>query len=152
MAEHVDTLKMGGPATPARSLAIPQTRIKRRLWVDRLSRRLVTLGGVVIIASILAILLVILAEVYPLFKPPTTTLLDTITTRIDSTPLAVGIDEHRAIAYLVTASSLHVFSVKDGASLIVNDLPRLDGASVVATSAVGHGPFAMGLSDGRMWS
>jgi phosphate transport system permease protein len=150
MAEHVDTLKMGGPATPARSLAIPQTRIKRRLWVDRLSRRLVTLGGVVIIASILAILLVIAGEVYPLFKPPTTAPLGTIATQIDSTPLAVGIDEHRAIAYLVTASSLRVFSVKDGASLIVNDLPRLDGASVVATSAVGHGPFAMGLSDGRL--
>lgn len=150
MTEHVDTLTMGGPAAPVRSMANPQTRVRRRLWVDRLIRRLVTLGGVVIIASILAILLVIAAEVYPLFKSPTTTPLGTIATRIDSPPLAVGIDEHRAIAYLVTASSLHVFSVKDGASLIVNDLPRLDGASVVATSAVGHGPFAMGLSDGRV--
>jgi phosphate transport system permease protein len=150
MTEPIDTLKMGGPAKPAHAMAIPHIRVKRRLWVDRLTRRLVTLGGVVIIASILAILLVIAAEVYPLFKPPTTTPLGTMTTRVDSTPLAVGSDEHREIAYLVTASGLHFFSVKDGAPFIVHDLPRFDGASVVATSAVGHGPFAMGVSDGRV--
>ena len=76
--------------TPVRSIAISKAKGRRRLFVDRLTSRLVTLGGVIIIASILAILLVIVAEVYPLFKNPTATAERTITAKLDSAPLAVG--------------------------------------------------------------
>ena len=52
-------------------MTISKSKGRRRIFVDRLVGRLVTLGGVIIIASILAILLVIVAGVYPLFKKAT---------------------------------------------------------------------------------
>ncbi|MDE2058170.1 MAG: ABC transporter permease subunit [candidate division NC10 bacterium] len=123
--------------------------IARRLLLDRLARWVVTLGGAAIIVSILAILFVIVAEVYPLFRKPTAALLGVLTTRLDSAPLAVGVDEYREIVYVVTASGVHFTSVKDGTSLASNQLHGLHGATVVGTSSMGRGPFALGLSDGR---
>jgi len=140
----------GEPLQAARLFQTTPERVTRRLRVDRLTRRLVTLGGVAIIASILAILFVIAAEVYPLLKKPTATLVGTIAASTDSPTLAVGVDEYREIAYLVTASGVQFVSVKDGASLTTSPLAGLSGATVVATSPPTRGPFALGLSDGRV--
>ncbi|MBI2882588.1 MAG: ABC transporter permease subunit [Candidatus Methylomirabilis oxyfera] len=123
--------------------------IARRLLLDRLARWVVTLGGAAIIVSILAILFVIAAEVSPLFRKPTAVLLGALTTNLDSAPLAVGVDEYREIVYVVTASGVQFVSVKDGSVLASNRLQGLHGATVVGTSALGRGPFALGLSDGR---
>ena len=48
-------------------LTLGRARTSRRILLDRVSRRLVVLGGIIIIASILAILVVIAGEVSPLF-------------------------------------------------------------------------------------
>ncbi len=117
--------------------------------IDRLSRLLVTLGGTAIVASILAILVVIAAEVYPLVKKPTATLAGTVATAPGSAPLAVGVDEYREMAYLVTASGIVFVSVKDGIAQPPIPLKGLHGAQVVGTSPVKGGRFALGLSDGR---
>jgi len=140
----------GEPLQAARRFSATGERVTRRVRVDRLTRRLVTLGGVAIIASILAILFVIAAEVYPLLKKPTATLVGTIAASTGSPPLAVGVDEYREIAYLVTASGVQFVSVKDGAPVAPAPLPGLDGARVVSASPLGRGPFALGLSDGRV--
>ncbi len=135
---------------PARSIAISKAKGRRRLFVDRLASRLVTLGGVIIIASILAILLVIVAEVYPLFKKPTATAERTITAELDSAPMALGVDEYREVVYLVTASGVQFVSAMDGRPVTTIQLPELHEARVVSTSALGRGPLALGLSDGRV--
>ena len=70
MAITVATLRAGEPGLPARLLDVSPARQRRRALLDRWASRLVVLGGVIIIASILAILLVIAVEVYPLFKAP----------------------------------------------------------------------------------
>jgi len=150
MADDTRVLTAGEPRQAARLFETTPERVTRRLRVDRLTRRLVTLGGVAIIASILAILFVIAAEVYPLLKKPTATLVGTVAARTGSPPLAVGVDEYREIAYLVTASGVQFVSVKDGASLTTSPLAGLKGATVVGTSPPGRGPFALGLSDGRV--
>src|SRR3990172_9429299 len=149
MANMTEILR-GEPLQAARLFVTTPERVTRRLRVDRLTRGLVTLGGVAIIASILAILFVIAAEVYPLLKKPTATLVGTIAASTGSPPLAVGVDEYREIAYLVTASGLQFVSVKDGASLTTSPLAGLKGGTVVGTSPPGRGPFALGLSDGRV--
>lgn len=100
----------------------------RRLLLDRLARWIVTLGGAAIIVSILAILFVIAAGVYPLFRKPTAVPLEAITTTLDSAPLAVGVDEYREIVYVVTASGVQFVSVKDGTLLASNPLQGLRGA------------------------
>jgi phosphate transport system permease protein len=150
MANHIRALRGGEPGLPARTIDISKARVRRRLLVDRLARRLVTLGGMVIIASILAILVVIAAEVYPLFKQAVATGGGTITAQLSSAPLAVGIDEYREIAYVVTTSGVQFLSTKDGTALMTAPLPGLNRASVVSTSALGRGPLALGLSDGRV--
>jgi phosphate transport system permease protein len=150
MTDGARVLTAGEPLEAARRLVTTPERVTRRLRVDRLTRRLVTLGGVAIIGSILAILFVIAAEVYPLLKKPTATLVGTVAASTGSPPLAVGVDEYREIAYLVTASGVQFVSVKDGASLPTSPLGGLKGAAVVGTSPPRRGPFALGLSDGRV--
>jgi phosphate transport system permease protein len=110
----------------------------------------VTLGGVVIIMAILAIFLVIAAEVYPLLKEPTTTHVSTVATAIKSAPLAVGVEEYRTISYLVTDAGVQFISLQDGKVMASATLPSLNSAAVVGTSALGRGAFALGLSDGRI--
>ncbi len=144
------TRQASGPTPPARPIQVAQTVVKRRLLVDRLTRRLVTLGGVTIIASILAILFVIAAEVYPLFKPPTATLAGSISTGIASPLFAVGVDEYREVAYLVTEAGVEFVSLEDGALHVPVALVGLDGAEVVGASNPERGSFALGLSDGRV--
>jgi phosphate transport system permease protein len=150
MADGTGVLAAGEPREAARLLSATGGRVGRRVRVDRLARRLVTLGGVAIIFSILAIFFVIAAEVYPLLKEPTASLVGTVAATPGSSPLAVGVDEYREIAYLVTASGVQFASLKDGAPLTHGALAGLKGATVVGTSPLRRGPFALGLSDGRV--
>ncbi len=150
MSDHVKTLEVGGPAIAARPLAIPKIRVSRRLLMDRLARRLVTLGGVAIIASILAILFVIAAEVYPLVMKPTAPYIGTLSVKIDSAPIGVGVDEYREIAYLIMADGISFVSMRDGSILSRSASSKEPGVRVVATSGLGRGAFALGLSDGRV--
>jgi phosphate transport system permease protein len=150
MANHVGTLKVGDPVPSARPIDTPRARVSRRLRVDRLARRFVTLGGVAIIMAILAIFFVIAAEVYPLLMEPTATHVRTVATAITSPPLAVGVDEYREISYVATASGVEFFSLIDGHLMASPALQALNGAQVVGVSSLGRGPFALGLSDGRI--
>jgi phosphate transport system permease protein len=150
MANHLETLKIGGPVAGARPLDGSKRKARRRLFVDRSSRRLVTLGGVVIIASILAILVVIVAEFYPLFRAPVTTSLSPSTSKLDAPPLAMGVDEYRQIAYVVTSFGLEFLAPKDGARLLAVPFSGLQGSRVTATSDLGRRAFGVGLADGRV--
>jgi len=150
MAENTRILTSGEPFQRTRPIALSRARVARRLLIDRWTRRLVTLGGVGVIASILAILIVIAAEVYPLIIPATVSPAATITTQLDSTPLAVTADEYREIASLVTASGVHFISIKDGSPVGETPLKGLGTARVVGLSPLGSGPFILGLSDGRV--
>jgi phosphate transport system permease protein len=130
-----------------------KSRARRRLFVDRLAGRLVTLGGVVVIAAILAILLVIVAEVYPLFRKPTAELVGPVgevTAQLHSAPLAIGVDEYRDIAYVVSGGEIQFLSLGDGKRLKVVPLQEGNGVTAVVTSMLGKGSFAVGFSDGRI--
>src|SRR3989442_6363800 len=87
---------------------ISRTRTSRRIVLDRWASRLVILGGAIIIASILAILFVIVGEVWPLFRKPTATPAGTYAVpdaMLASGPAgggAGGAGEYRAIAFAVT--------------------------------------------------
>jgi phosphate transport system permease protein len=150
MADGTKVLREGEPLEAARPYLLPRGLVSRRIRVDRLTGRLVTLGGVGIIASILAILFVIAAEVYPLIKRPTAAFMGAIAAKTGSAPLAVGVDEYREIAYLVTDSGVQFVSMKDGAPLAPAPLSALGRAKIVGTMPFTRGLFAMGLSDGRV--
>jgi len=52
VAINLKTLRDGEAAPPARPLTVSRTRTSRRILIDRVSSRLVVLGGIVVIASI----------------------------------------------------------------------------------------------------
>jgi phosphate transport system permease protein len=154
LSTREDALGAGGPAIPARPRPITRARLGRRHLVDRLAHRVVTLGGVAIIASILAILFVIAAEVVPLFAPPAATpvraLAGPVTVKVESPPLAVSVDEYREVGFVVTAAGIRLFRVGESAELPGPPLDALAGATVVSTSPAERGPIALGLSTGRV--
>ncbi len=155
MATHVETLRAGGPKTPARPLGVSKARTDRRVLLDRLASRLVVGGGLLIIAAILAILVVIAVEVYPLFKAPAAHWLGShpmVATGADGTllPGSLGVDEYREAAFGVTATELRVLSPKTGAGLTTVAIPGLDGAQVVSIGQAGKDRYLLGTSDGRV--
>ena len=154
MAINSGALGASGPVVPARPLVVSRVRTARRIVVDRWSSRLVVLGGIVIIASILAILFVIGAEVYPLFKKPTSTWLGTYRASAGGAPArgeALGVDEYREVAHRITAAGVVEFvALKGNRSLATVPIAGLDGARVTEVAAVGKTNYLIGTSDGRV--
>jgi phosphate transport system permease protein len=112
-----------------------------------MARHAVTLGGMAVICSILAILFVIAAEVYPLFKKPFSRRLLTFELpKGIGAPLVTAVDEYRETAVVFTTSGATVVDLKKG-SLIRR--AGLDGILVVSASTSGKDSYILGLADGR---
>jgi len=155
VAVNAETPAPGGPGAPARPLVVSRTRTARRIVVDRWASRLVVMGGIIIIAAILAILVVIAAEVYPLFKTPTADLLlrhtasDGTSTWLPAGAASLGVDEYREVAFAVDERGmLQLLSLKDGRSLPPVPVPGLNGATVTAVAS--SEGYLIGTSDGRV--
>ena len=150
MAINPDAIRAGGPASPARPLVVSRARTSRRIALDRWTSRLVILGGIIIIAAILAILFVIAAEVYPLFKAPTASLLGTYAApggapTAPASAEATGVDEYRELAYTVTSiGTLQLASLKDKTSPAPVPIPALGDTKVTTVAATGTGRHLIG--------
>ena len=154
MAINTGTLEAGGPASPTGALAVSRARTSRRILLDRWASRLVVVGGIIIIACILAILFVIAAEVYPLFKAPTSTFVGSYgAAGAGHQPApgdAIGVDEYREIAYvLTTGGSLDFLALKGGQAAPAVAVQGLGGATVTSVAALGKSRLVLGTSDGR---
>lgn len=151
MAIRTDTLRAGGPA-PARPLVVRRDRARRRLRADRWASRLVVLGGLFIIASILAILFVITAEVLPLFSGAAA--IPAGAAAVGAAPLggaAAGVDEYREIAYTITEQGTLVFTpLHAEGSYPPVPIPGLEGTRPTAVAYVGQGRHVVGTADGRI--
>jgi phosphate transport system permease protein len=154
----IDTriLGAGGPGSPARPLVVSAARAGRRIRADRLASRLVVSGGIIVVASILAILLVIVAEVYPLFRKPTAELLRRPGAGAPSTPWtpaageSLGVDEYREVAFAIErGGALRLLALAQDAPQASVAIPGLDGATVASVAAGGGGRYLIGTTDGR---
>jgi phosphate transport system permease protein len=151
---NAETLTAGGPGTPARPLVVSRARTSRRLRLDRLASRTVVVGGIVIISAILAILLVIAAEVWPLFRGPRAELAGRFPTPGAVRPApgaSLGVDEYRETASIVTSSgALALVPLTAGGSIVTaKAIAGLEGARVTTVAAYGRDQYAVGTSDGR---
>jgi phosphate transport system permease protein len=114
----------------------------------------------VIVASILAIFLVIGAESYPLFLKPRADLAGTYPPARSVAPATalpigqVGVDEYQEIAYYVAADGrLNFVNLKGGPEIPGAGVPGLAPATVTAASVVTANDrirYAIGTSDGRV--
>ena len=155
MAINPDVIGAGRPASSAGPLVVSRARTSRRIALDRWTSRLVIFGGIIIIGAILAILLVIAAEVYPLFKAPTMSFLGTYAVpggapTTPASPEATGVDEYRELAYAVTSiGTLQFASLKGTGSPAPLPIPPLGDAKVTTVAATGTGRHLIGTTDGR---
>jgi phosphate transport system permease protein len=139
-------------ALRGRALAVSRARTARRILIDRWASRLVVLGGIVIIASILAILVVILAEVWPLFRAPSAERLgQEVTAAVPAPGDALGVDEYREIAYTIGPDGLVRFvPLRVSGSYPDLPVPGLEGARVTSVAETGRGQHVLATSDGRV--
>ncbi|MDR7494994.1 MAG: ABC transporter permease subunit [Armatimonadota bacterium] len=145
-----ESVAAGGASAAGRPLAAFPDRLRRRQAVDRFSRRLVGVGGVAIVVSILAILVVIVIEIAPLFSRPRAVRVGTITPAVRSLLLGVTMDELQQVVAVATAAGIQFVSADDGRVLASPPLPGRGGAEVTAVTPLGRRVFALGLSDGRV--
>ncbi|MCI0548064.1 MAG: ABC transporter permease subunit [Candidatus Rokubacteria bacterium] len=152
---EAEALRAGGPAAPARPRIVSRARTARRIRVDRWASHLVIVGGLVVIASILAILVVIVGEAWPLFRAPTAIRVGPAMgglSAADARPIgALGVDEYREVAYQVTsAGEVALTDLRRGRALPPVPVPGLDGASVTRLAVGTGGHSLIGTSDGRV--
>ena len=139
--------------------------LKRRRLADKLARIVITFGGISIILSIIAILVFISLEVYPLWKGAKGELAGRFDlskslvispqsvnpTSVSDLPiLALGIDEYRQIGFVITENGLVDFiSLKDGNAIKQIPLRKIEGKKI--TSALGsldNEKYTLGTNDG----
>ncbi len=146
-------MQPGGPGIPARPIVVSRARTSRRLLLDRLASRSVVVGGIVIISAICAILFVIMAEVWPLFRPPRIELAGRAEAPgAPASGLSLGVDEYREAASVVTAAGqLALVPLRSGVQATpAVPLDGLAGARVTAVAAYGGDRYAVGTDDGRV--
>ena len=121
----------------------------QRQFTDGIARGVVTAGGWTIIASILAILFVIVAEVYPLFKKPSVSLVSEF--KVLSAPLAIGMDPYHDKAYTVETDGIRFYSLQENKFESQPELPEWDSVRVTGVSPSMRNFPVLGLSDGRVY-
>ena len=153
MAINADTLKASGSGPPARPLAVSRARTSRRILLDRLASRTVVVGGVVIISVICAMLFVIVAEVWPLFRPPRIEMVGRFAAPGAPAPGAgLAVDEYREAVSIVTANgALVLVPLRSGMPAPpAMAIEGLSAARVTAVAAAGSNRYVIGTSDGRV--
>ena len=120
LAGPLDALRLAAPARPHRAAAV------------------VTLGGIVIIGSILAILFVIVGEAYPLLRPARMLERSSRSRPARCWPLAIGATSTARRRYIVTRTGVRFLRSLTGASADRLELAELGAARVTSVSAAGH--------------
>ncbi|MBT3923837.1 MAG: ABC transporter permease subunit [Nitrospina sp.] len=121
----------------------------QRQFADGIARNVVTAGGWIIIASIFAILFVIISEIYPLFKKPSISLVSKF--KAQSVPLAIGLDPYQDKGYTVEADGVRFYSLSDKKFESKPELPEWGSAHVTGVSPSLKNFPVLGLSDGRVY-
>lgn len=138
--------RAGGFLGGIRRLFSRFSRPRRRRVADRLARGVVTLGGVAIIGSILAILAVLVIEVAPLFRSARLAEREGFEFPAARNPLLLGCDEYREVLYAVTRTGLQ-FLFRGGTSEPPSLPPILRTARVAGVSGRGGGSLMLALED-----
>ncbi len=159
------------PSSPS----VLSSSLMRRLLLDTFARYFVSLGGYFVIFSILAIVLVIIVEVIPLFSP---------VSLIPDTSFASGsefgagggmpvvpgelnaivLDEYREVATVIDAKRAEVRSyriaipgadgtpsnIKQGEAIQTEAIPLLEGETLTSVSEAKAGNFLLGTSRGAV--
>ena len=137
-----------GQAVPVPSHA---ANLRRRLITDRIARGVVAAGGVTAILGILAILLFIGIEVYPLWLPPTATPAGSFSLAGQGGALAPVMDEQRnVLAVASEQGTVRFVDLRTGVSLEEVPIPALAGKQVATAVRAAKDGVVVATTDGRI--
>ncbi len=153
----MDTGRVEAPEAPSpergwAAAGVPTASLRRRNFVDRMARWLVSLGGIAIIASVLGILVFIIYEVVPLMGGASVEARPSIPLG-RANVIGTRVDEHETLGFAVTAAgSIEYFVLEEG--LARPDPVTLAGAEgrqvKSAFLPAGRPEMALGMSDGTV--
>ena len=83
--------------------------IKKVRRQDRIATRAITIGGLLVIASVIAILVLIVRVTLPLFMPASASIVARFPVAAASPILAVGVDDQREVGYTLDSQGLFIF-------------------------------------------
>ena len=126
-------------------------RIARVKAWDRVARGVITMGGFGVVVSVLFIFLFILGEAWPLFRPATTSKLESADASVLRGALTLGVDEYqRKLFGLMPGGSLNVSNIETGKVESEAKLPDLGEATLTSAARNATGSLLVaGTSDGR---
>ncbi|MEJ2183146.1 MAG: ABC transporter permease subunit [Nitrospirota bacterium] len=143
-----------------------RSALRRRRLFDGTARVVITVGGVVIIASILAILYFISAETFPLARGARSSLRASYPLSgegllasaapggpaPEAAPVALGVEELREVAYVITRDGVvRFFSIDTGQALKEVTLEALQGRRVTAARGSPDSSFyTLATADGHV--
>ncbi len=135
-----------GQAVPERA-----ANLSRRLVTDRVTRGIVVAGGLTAIVSILAILLFIGMEVYPLWLPPRATQVGSFALAAPGGALAPALDEQRDMVRVASTQGIVRFvDAHTGAPLAEAPIPALAGKEVGTAVSAGKDGLVLATTDGQI--
>ncbi len=129
---------------------LPAPTVRRRLWGDRAARWVVSAGGIAIIASILGILVFILAEIWPIFSRPRVA--PERTAEVAGAALSATLtDEHRELVAAISSDG-RVVAVRAESGALEAERPIAEPlvAVTAASSPPGGRMLGAALADGRV--
>jgi phosphate transport system permease protein len=89
---------------------------------DRMATRAITVGGLLVIASVIAILVLIVRVTLPLFQPARATVLKSFSLPDATVPLAIGVDDAHELGYVLDETGVFSFyKLTDGT--VVSTVP-----------------------------
>ena len=145
------------PAVTIRDrVAAASRRIARLKRFDRAATGTIVLGGIGIVAGVFGILLFILVETWPLFRPARAERLGPVAPphagAVETLPLAFGVDEYQRYYYEVLGSGqVALHRLTDGSVTRTLTPASLMPAPVTAASRSAQGGFiALATADGRV--
>jgi phosphate transport system permease protein len=151
----MDTGQVEAPEapTPAPSWAEagrPPASLRRRRFIDRLARWVVSLGGIAIIASVCGIFVFIVWEVRPLLVGADAESRPAIPLVSSSRAIAAGVDEHETVGFAISAAGkLEYFALEKHAAPTAVPLAGAAGREIrSAHLPLGRAEMTLGTSDG----
>lgn len=148
MNQNAQTIEPGPKSTKSGRAFFGKSLVQRQ-FADGIARAVVTAGGWIIIASILAILFIIIAEIYPLLKKPSASLVAAF--KAQSIPLTIGMDPYQEKVYTVESDGLRLYSLQERKFESHPELPSWGSAKVTSVSPSLKNFPVLGLSDGRVY-
>jgi phosphate transport system permease protein len=146
----MDAISANKGANGGVSLTLRGARLTRRQFVDAGARWIVSAGGLATIASILAILAFIGAEVAPLARPPHAAVTSKFSLSADRL-FAPAVEEYREILQVVTESGrVRFVSLENGQLLDEKAIPNIGDQRVTAVTRSGKDQVLIATTDGRL--